>query len=1697
MGSRLRLVGWFGGVSSGLKNGKRNSRASSIPHRPLRCELLEDRRLLSIESPQLEIFRVLPALFAENQGQWADASVRFVHDGNGANVAMTDSGPVFQVFRPTASHQTDAGAEHGSRPAGLTEVLDRDPYLTEALTFSVQFPGSNAVVPVGLSRSQTYFNYFVGPQECWRAEVPSYEVVAYEGLYDGVDLFSWGQRDSLKYEFHVAPGSDYRQIEVRYEGIGALSLGEDGSLVVDLGEGWGTLIDDRPYIYQEIDGQKVQVAGRFRLLDAVTYSFEVTGSYDPARQLVIDPELAWSTYLGGNSYDYGYAIAVDGADGVYVSGETDSVGWTSSGFDTSYNGGAYDGFLIKLASSGQHIWSTYLGGGSWDGAVGIAVDDAGGVYVTGETESAGWTSGGFDTSQNGNRDAYVAKLTADGQHVWSTYLGGESWDEPFRIAVGGDEGVYVAGWTGSGGWTSGGFDTSYNGGTYDAFVAKLTPQGQHAWSTYLGGDQLDRARDIAIDSAGGVYVSGETHSAGWTSGGFDTGYDGNIDAFVAKLTAEGQHAWSTYLGGGAWDESFAIAVDDSGWVYVAGNTSSPGWTSGGFDTGYNGNNDAFMVKLSAAGQHAWSTYLGGNAGDYVWAVDVAGGLYVTGWTHSVGWTSGGFDTTFNGAYDGFVVKIQDNRAPVAYDDRYTTGEDTPLVVGAPGQASDLWLPLVTGVGRVAPLNVPGPLEDLTGQWTPIVGGDEDTTVPSTSVLGRTFGQGRVLAYGKEGLTHWVDVLDNGVFAANAIRWLDVKGTRRVLYTTGHSEWVTGSLLAGLAQRMSGEGYSFEALPGVITSAGLAGASVLVVGNAWAPFTPEEVEAARQFVVGGGGLALVGLGWSWAQYHPGMTMDDYPMTRMAAPYGVGWLTSYISDPTDWIIDSSGYVTPVFHTFYPDLPWQGASAGVLANDADEDQDPISAVLVSGPTHGQLTPNADGTFTYTPAANFNGEDTFTYRAYDGQVYSNVATVTITVGPVNDLPLAADDACQVPEDGVLTVPTPGVLGNDADPDGDLLSAVLVTGPAHGQLTLNPSGSFTYTPAGNYHGPDSFTYKANDGQADSNVATVTITVTPVNDRPVALDDAYQVAEDGVLTVPTPGVLGNDTDPDGDLLSAVLVTGPAHGQLTLNPSGTFTYTPAGNYHGLDNFTYKANDGQADSNVATVTITVAPVNDPPVAGGESYRVGQKGRLAVAAPGLLGNDTDIDGDTLTAILVAKPGHGTLELNADGSFTYTPVPSYNGSDSFTYKANDGQADSNVATVTITVRAPQFTTGVFTAGNLGFHLAGENLPGASQNSFAFNVRLPSWLPLAGDWDGDGDDTVGVFDPSTTSFYLINNNSSANPAPIANFPFSFNANLNGWTPLAGDWDGNGDDTVGVWDPASCTFYLINNNSSSNPQAVPSFSFRANLRGWIPIAGDWDGDGDDTVGVFNPADGMLYLINNNSAGNPQLITPFSLGVVPPSAWPVAGDWNGDGVDTVGIYSRSENRFYLANANQAWPPGGITEFVCSVPVSGAVPLAGDWNGPSQPLAAAGLPARPSSAAALTEAQLGAIADEAIRRWLASGITAAQASQLAGVKLSIADLPGLELGRAEGALATLDVDAAGHGWFVDPTPGDDEEFVPASAGLRAVDPLAVDRMDLLTAVAHEFGHILGLEDVAAGSVMAGKLQPGQRQGVVDAALGDWAA
>jgi VCBS repeat-containing protein len=351
--------------------------------------------------------------------------------------------------------------------------------------------------------------------------------------------------------------------------------------------------------------------------------------------------------------------------------------------------------------------------------------------------------------------------------------------------------------------------------------------------------------------------------------------------------------------------------------------------------------------------------------------------------------------------------------------------------------------------------------------------------------------------------------------------------------------------------------------------------------------------------------------------------------------------------------------------------GSESGVVVTG-----DGSADVMVTAPVDA-INSALDG-LTYAPTQFFHGSDSVTMNTSDlgngtaGGPFTDMSSVGITVNETV-APTAVADSFSTNENVALT--SGNVLANDTEPDGDTLSAVKVTDPANGNLTLNADGSFTYTPNNNFHGSDSFTYKANDGTLDSNTVQVSISVTETV-TPTAIADSFSTNENVALT--SGNVLTNDIEPDGDTLSAVKVTDPANGNLTLNADGSFTYTPNNNFHGSDSFTYKANDGTLDSNTVQVSISVTETVAP-VAVGDSFQTNEN--VAINNGQVLTNDTDADGDTLHAVQVTAPANGLLTFHADGTFVYTPNQFFHGNDSFTYKANDGTLDSNVVTVSILV--------------------------------------------------------------------------------------------------------------------------------------------------------------------------------------------------------------------------------------------------------------------------------------------------------------------------------------------------------------------------------------------------------------------------------
>ena len=429
----------------------------------------------------------------------------------------------------------------------------------------------------------------------------------------------------------------------------------------------------------------------------------------------------------------------------------------------------------------------------------------------------------------------------------------------------------------------------------------------------------------------------------------------------------------------------------------------------------------------------------------------------------------------------------------------------------------------------------------------------------------------------------------------------------------------------------------------------------------------------------------------------------------------------------------------------------AAQLVGNDTDVDGDTLSIASVSSGTGGTAVLNANGTVTYTPAANFHGAASFTYTVSDGTATSNPATVTVNVTAVNDAPVANADTLATTEDTAVTYTAAQLVGNDTDVDGDTLTIASVSSGTGGTAVLNANGTVTFTPAANFHGAASFTYTVSDGTATSNPATVTVNVTAVNDAPVANADTLAATEDTAVTYTAAQLVGNDTDVDGDTLTIASVSSGTGGTAVLNANGTVTFTPAANFHGAASFTYTVSDGTATSNPATVTVNVTAVNDAPVANADTLAATEDTAVTYTAAQLVGNDTDVDGDTLSIASVSSGTGGTAVLNANGTVTFTPAANFHGAASFTYTVSDGTATSNPATVTVNVTAVNHAP-----------VANADTLAATEDTA---VTYTAAQLVGNDTDVDGDTlSIASVSSGTGGTAVLNANGTVTFTPAANF---------------------------------------------------------------------------------------------------------------------------------------------------------------------------------------------------------------------------------------------------------------------------------------------------------------------------------------------
>jgi hypothetical protein len=553
-----------------------------------------------------------------------DKAVDFLARGAGYTLFLKADEAVFSLSQQSQSQK--------SKENSLNELSKRNPNVKQkskstSAVLRMEIVGANKQAEGAAEKeTESKVNYLKGKDsDKWLSGVSTFSKVRYREIYPGVDLVYYGNQRQLEYDFEVSPEADYRKVSLKFKGADKLEVEkETGDLLLKVGN--QTVRQKKPFVYQETEtGERREIASRYLIKRDKQVGFELIEEYDRKQPLVIDPVLVYSTFLGGSSYDGGFKIAVDTSGNAYVTGQIGSTDFPT-------------------------------------------------------------TSGAFDTTFNGYYDIFVTKLNASGTSLlYSTYLGGSGYEYSWGIAVDSSGNAYLTGNTDSTDFptTSGAFDTTLNGGG-DAFVTKLNSSGASLlYSTFLGGSDYETGLGIAVDSSGNAYVTGQINSTNFptTSGAFDTTFNDSYDAFVTKLNASGTGLlYSTYLGGSNYEYAYGIAVDSSGNAYVTGQTYSTNFptTSGAFDTTLNGG-DVFVTKLNSSGASLlYSTFLGGSnyeGGDGI-AVDSSGNAYVTGQTSSTDFptTSGAFDTTHNSGGDAFVTKLNASGASLLYS-TYLGGSD--------------------------------------------------------------------------------------------------------------------------------------------------------------------------------------------------------------------------------------------------------------------------------------------------------------------------------------------------------------------------------------------------------------------------------------------------------------------------------------------------------------------------------------------------------------------------------------------------------------------------------------------------------------------------------------------------------------------------------------------------------------------------------------------------------------------------------------------------------------------------------------------------------------------------------------------------------------------------------------------------------------------------------------------------------------
>jgi hypothetical protein len=665
--------------------------------------------------------------FIPNTGQTRDV-VRFLTRNMGGITFFTPSEVVLSLRSPEVDEVRRSQGANRRDPnarARLNAALRQPPTVAR-----LSFDGANpSPTIVGIDQLESKVNYLTDSDPAkWQTDLPTFGGIVYQQLYPGIDLHYEITDSSLKSTYTIASGANPTLLRWRYTGAESVQVDTSGNLVIKLAPPRGrpteprSLTEQAPIAWQDINGQRIPVAAAYSVAGDGSVSFTL-GQYDPAYELIIDPVLSFSSYLGGsNTSEAAFAVAVDNAQNIYITGYTFSTNFPlANAFDNTSN--ISDAFVTKI-QNGVIVYSTYLGGSANDSGEGITVDGSGNIYVIGGTDSTNFPiQNAYDSSYGGGaNDVFVTKLDPSQSGVnqlrYSTYLGGGGNDYGSGIAVSGAR-AYAVGMTSASGYpTKNAYDTSFNGGSFDGFVTRLDTSlsgaGSLLYSTYLGGSNTDQIGDVAVDSSGKAYLVGSSISSNFpTKNAYDATSNGNYDAVVTKMdlaiSGAGSLLYSTYIGGSSDDNGSGVAVDSSNRAYVTGTTLStnfptkfPYTTPTKNGSSSSGNYDVFLAGFNPAtsgtNSRLYSTYIGGSLGES--GVDIGaesdGRVTIAGHTASSDFlveTPYPMQSSFAGAQDAFVAQFGTPPSSGNLEIKYSsylggTGDDltTGMAVDSSGRA---------------------------------------------------------------------------------------------------------------------------------------------------------------------------------------------------------------------------------------------------------------------------------------------------------------------------------------------------------------------------------------------------------------------------------------------------------------------------------------------------------------------------------------------------------------------------------------------------------------------------------------------------------------------------------------------------------------------------------------------------------------------------------------------------------------------------------------------------------------------------------------------------------------------------------------------------------------------------------------------------------------------------------------------------